>query len=202
MVAQKVAPAVYRRRRLVVFLGGIVAVLLVFWGVGALVGAVSGALKGDASQTAQVHTSSNDATGKSETSTVAECGAAHMVLGATTNMQSYRSGQDPVFSLTITNTGKAPCRMNMGTSQMEFLVTNGAERIFSSRDCQEGAKDLFRILEPGTSERANFPWRRNRSNAACSVENSPIPVGAYARYELVIKLGNLPSAKQNFTLLS
>jgi hypothetical protein len=69
-----------------------------------------------------------------------------------------------MLTLKVTNGGTMPCEVNIGTSQMEFVVTSGADRIFSSKDCQAKSEDLVKTIAPGASETANFPWSRNRTD--------------------------------------
>ena len=91
------------------------------------------------------------------------------------------------------------CEVNIGTSQMEFLVTSGADRIFSSKDCQAKSEDLVKTIAPGASETANFPWARNRTLEGCSpVEAKPGAGGAY--YIFTAKLGSRASPKAVFQL--
>ena len=90
-----------------------------------------------------------------------------------------------------------PCKVNIGTSQMEFLVTSGSDRIFSSRDCQAESDDLVRTIEPGKSETANFPWPRNRSLQGCG-ENPGGEAPAY--YVFIAKLGPKVSPQAVFQL--
>ena len=81
-----------------------------------------------------------------------------MTVTAATNKASYGPEEKPVLTLKVTNGGKLPCKVNIGTSQMEFLVTSGSDRIFSSGDCQASSNDLVKTIAPGKSETANFPW--------------------------------------------
>ncbi len=104
-----------------------------------------------------------------------------------------------MLTLKVTNGGTMPCEINIGTSQMEFLVTSGPDRIFSSRDCQAVSEDLLKVIAPGASETANFPWPRNRSVEGCQpVESKPGGGGAY--YIFTAKLGSRASPKAVFQL--
>lgn len=104
-----------------------------------------------------------------------------------------------MLTLKVTNGGTAPCQVNIGTSQMEFLVTSGPDRVFSSRDCQTTSEDLVKTIAPGASETANFPWSRNRTVEGCSVvESKPGTGGAY--YIFTAKLGSKASPKAVFQL--
>jgi len=122
-----------------------------------------------------------------------------VTVSASTDKAAYGPEENPLLTLKVTNGGTMPCEVNIGTSQMEFLVTSGADRIFSSRDCQAKSEDLVKILAPGASETANFPWPRNRSVEGCQpVEAKPGGGGAY--YIFTAKLGSKASPKAVFQL--
>lgn len=127
------------------------------------------------------------------------CNQNLVTVSASTDKAAYGPGENPLLSLKVTNGGTMPCEVNIGTSQMEFVVTSGADRIFSSKDCQAKSEDLVKTLAPGASETANFPWARNRTLEGCS----PIaakPGGGGAYYIFTAKLGSRASPKAVFQL--
>lgn len=120
-----------------------------------------------------------------------------VTVTASTDQPAYAVGQNPVLSMKITNGGAAPCQVNVGTSQMEFLVMSGEDRIFSSKDCQAKGEDLVKQIDPGKSETANFPWQRNRTSESCGVVSAKPANGTYT-FKAV--LGNKASTKAIFQL--
>lgn len=127
------------------------------------------------------------------------CDQSLVTVTASTDKPVYGDGENPLLSLKVTNGGQLPCDVNIGTSQMEFLVTSGSDRIFSSIDCQADSKDLIKSIAPGKSETANFPWPRNRSVPGCSaVLAKPGAGGAY--YVFTAKLGAKTSPNAVFQL--
>ena len=122
-----------------------------------------------------------------------------MIVTAATDKDSYAAGEKPLLSLKVTNNNKVPCEVNMGTSQMEYMITSGSDRIFSSKDCQAESADLMKTIAPGKSETANFPWQRNRTVQGCEpVEAKPGAGGAY--YVFTARLANKTSPKAVFQL--
>ncbi|MDI2036066.1 hypothetical protein PJL15_03201 [Paenarthrobacter nitroguajacolicus] len=122
-----------------------------------------------------------------------------MTVAAKTDKPAYGADEKPLLTMTITNGNAAPCEVNVGTSQMEYVVMSGSDRIFSSKDCQTGGVDLVKTIQPGKSETANFPWQRNRSLEGCGVINAkPGAGGAYYTFEA--RLGNKASPKAVFQL--
>jgi hypothetical protein len=97
----------------------------------------------------------------------------------------------------VTNVGSEPCQLNVGTTQMEFIITSGPERVFSSKDCQVKPQDLMRTIEPGTTEQANFTWERNRTVPGCHPVESPVGAGTY---QFQAKLGEITGGPAEFEL--
>lgn len=125
------------------------------------------------------------------------CPPAAVKVEATTDAAAYPAGANPLLTLAVTNTGAEPCKINVGTTQMEFVVTSGSDRIFSSADCQDGAEDLLKEFEPGATEKANFTWERLRSAPGCApVASNPNP----GWYVFTARLGETTSEKAVFQL--
>lgn len=127
------------------------------------------------------------------------CDQGKVTVSASTDAAIYPAGKTPIFSLKVTNSGSVPCEINLGTNQMEFLVTSGNDRVFSSKDCQDGGQDLVKVIPPGATETANFPWARTRSLPGCAKTLSSPGQGG-STYVLVTKLGNRTSQKAVFQL--
>jgi hypothetical protein len=122
-----------------------------------------------------------------------------VTVTAATDKPSYAAGEKPLLTLKVTNNNKVPCEVNMGTSQMEYMITSGSDRIFSSKDCQAESTDLMKTIAPGKSETANFPWQRNRTVQGCEVvEAQPGTRGAY--YVFTARLASKTSPKAVFQL--
>ncbi|MCO4255267.1 hypothetical protein [Pseudarthrobacter cellobiosi] len=196
--------AVYRRRRLFVGTALLMAVALTFGGF-AVAGAFSGTEQASstdgASESAAVPGASPSATAGSEPTPTPtpSCNQNLVTVSASTDKAAYGPDENPLLTLKVTNGGTMPCEVNIGTSQMEFLVTSGADRIFSSKDCQAKSEDLVKTIAPGASETANFPWARNRTLEGCSpIEARPGAGGAY--YIFTAKLGSRASPKAVFQL--
>ncbi|GAB3553104.1 hypothetical protein GCM10027404_24890 [Arthrobacter tumbae] len=125
------------------------------------------------------------------------CNPASIKVTGSLDAETYAPDQNPMLSLTVSNTGEVPCPVNVGTSQMEFLITSGEDRVFSSRDCQEGAEDLEVTIKPGKSETARFTWERIRSAPECAAADGVPGPGQYA---FQTRLGERTSDEIAFTL--
>jgi len=206
---------VYRRRRLVVGGALLLVIAIVVSGF-----ALAGAFKGGSQQASSTKPSPTDpvsanpaasatpsaaasatasATPSPTASATPTCNQNLVTVTASTDKPAYGPGENPMLTLKVTNGGKVPCEVNIGTSQMEFLVTSGSDRIFSSKDCQASSEDLVKVIAPGASETANFPWNRNRSVDGCK-EVAAAPGGGGAYYIFTAKLGSRASPKAVFQL--
>lgn len=200
---RRASPAVYRRRRLaVLLLAVVVSVALVAGGTAlaeVLGGRTASSSAGPATAEPPPHSAnepSPDAADEPSGGSDA-CGADAVVVSAETDRQTYGPSETPVLSLVIRNDGTVPCTVNVGTSQMEFVVASGDDRIFSSIDCQQASQDLERTIAPGGEERAPFAWSRNRTVPGCTlVDGQPAP----GTYSLTTRLGTRSSEPVQFTL--
>lgn len=208
------SPAVYRRRRLFVGIALLIVMGLAFGGL-----AVAGAFNGT-KQASSTDSATSDAAGPAPAPSASPsaaptaapsvtptptptptptCNQNLVTVSASTDKPAYGRDEKPLLSLKVTNGGTMPCEVNIGTSQMEFLVTSGADRIFSSKDCQAKSEDLVKTLAPGASETANFQWAQIRSLEGCQVIATK-PGGGGAYYIFTAKLGSKASPKAVFQL--
>lgn len=199
----------YRRRRLAVAVLGLLVLAALAVGGAAMAGLLGGQ-DGAGDPSAAASTSPGLSAGRTPptpsaapTSTGAgpsssgKCDPASVVVVAATDERTYSPDETPVLSLVIRNKGAAPCTVNVGTSQMEFVLTRGDDRVFSSVDCQESSEDLDRVIEPKGEERATFEWARNRTVPGCTVVDGEPGAGEYT---LTTRLGARSSAPVTFTL--
>ena len=189
---------------------GLVLLLIVSVGMGGFA-AVTGGMRGSSEQASSTeHNGSSGQSAQPEPTPSASptpsipatptCDQSLVTVSASTDKPAYAEGEIPLLSLKVTNGGKVACEVNLGTSQMEYTVTSGSDRIFSSVDCQAESEDLIKTLAPGQSETANFPWQRNRTIPGCgAVSAKPGAGGAY--YLFVARLGTKSSSKAAFQLL-
>lgn len=207
--------AVFRRRRLVALLGVvavivIIVLLLIRPGSGSEIAALSSTPK--PTPTAPAATTTGQATAPpaisdaptGDPSTAVACAADNIRVEAITDATSYAAGVEPKLSLSITNTGTAPCTMNAGTSQQVFTVLSGDEVYWKSTDCQTAPTDQDVLLEPGKTVASNpaITWDRTRSAPdTCSGTRDPVPAGG-ASYHLKTSIGGFESKSSAQFLLN
>jgi hypothetical protein len=185
-------PSVYWKRRAVVLLG-LVAVIVII----VLIVAQPGGSTAPVASPSPTPTA--DASG--DPTVLAECDPESIELVAKTDKDGYVDSDEPMVSMTITNTSKKDCTYNVGTDNQEYLITSGSDRIWSSKDCQTGEAPADVTLAAGVpQETAPFPWDRTRSSTSTCDGKRPAVTANGASYFLTVKLGDLESAKKQFLL--
>lgn len=178
---------VYWKRRAFVLLG-LIAVIVI------IVLIIVGGNRGE-TPTPTPSTSSSAKTDDSKTAEPAACNPAALTVTAVTDKGSYGSGEQPLLSMTIENTGAAACTVNGGTDATTFTIASGSETYWSSADCLTDAAPAPTVLEPGVPKSTTpFPWERTRSSTTtCDAERPAVPAGG-ASYHLTVALGDVVSA--------
>lgn len=136
---------------------------------------------------------------------LALCESSNITVSAITNATSYAAGVSPKLSLSVTNHGSAACRINVGTAQQVFTITNssGSQVYWKSTDCQTGATNSEITLDPGKTLTSGTPisWDREASDpATCGGARSAVPAGG-ATYALQTSVDGFASSNlAKFTL--
>jgi hypothetical protein len=211
--AARPRPEVYRRRRTLAAVLAVLVVGLLVWGIVALAGLFAGdgdpAATGGSSPAAAAPSSESAAppsgpspSGAPESASPSgasgpECAAGDIAVSADTDKGSYGANEDPVLVMSIQNTSGSDCSVNVGTTQQEFTVVSGSDRIFSTTDCLADATDVHVSIAAGEEETARFTWERLRSAPGCqSVAANPRP----GTYVFTAKLGDVSSNRATFSL--
>ncbi|EMY33247.1 hypothetical protein D477_015988 [Arthrobacter crystallopoietes BAB-32] len=195
---RKPSPAVYRRRRLAVLLLALVLVGLLVFAVLWIASLFGPGQQPVAEEPAELPVaSSSPSLSPQPLASSASCDESDITVSAATDAPAYVAGENPTLILEVENTGKSDCEVDVGTEAMEFVVTSGDDRIFSSKDCAVDTSELMRTIEAGGSERAQFTWERQRSAPGCTAVNANPQPGTYV---LVTKLGQHTSKKVIFEL--
>ncbi|MFF1879739.1 hypothetical protein [Leifsonia sp. NPDC058230] len=196
---------VYWRRRLIVGLGLLAVIVIVV-----LIFVRPGSSSGTPTSTGtpkSTTTPAADSTSIPTTPTTASgdpCKPADVTVEATTDATSYAADQMPKLSLSVTNKGTVPCKLNAGTSQQVFTITSGTEVYWKSTDCQAEKVDAEVLLEPGKTISSQTPidWDRTRSDpSTCQATREPVPAGG-ASYHLSVSVAGIESAETKQFILN
>ena len=187
-------PIVYWRRRVslllvVVVLAGLVAFALTRFG-----GDDAAAAGGDGEPAAAAVA---DEPATERAADPRTCSPEQVQVVATADAGSYAAGTTPQLGVTVRNTGADACTVDLGAAQVELLVVSGADRIWSSRDCEQDTASSVLTVEPAGEQARVVPWPRARSAAGCPSDLAEPRAGTY---QLTAAVGGVTSAPLSFGL--
>jgi hypothetical protein len=112
----------------------------------------------------------------------------------------YKVGQRPVLRLVVINAGPVPCTRDISRALREVVVTSpdGANRIWSSKDCYRSNEPDLRIMQPGERRQFEVKWAGRTSAPGCPAKRTAVQAGTYS---VIGKLGPLTSAAVPLTLV-
>ena len=197
-------PSVYWRRRLVLLLG-LIAVIIVIVLIIVRPGGTPASTPSDtpSNTTAPVDPSGTPSPSITSAEGGTACNPSQVTVVAVTDSNSYASGVKPMISMKITNAGTAPCTFDVGTGAQEYIITSGADRIWSSKDCQQSPTSTPQVLQPGVELTTTpFAWDRTRSSTTTCNATRPAAVANSTgpTYKLQVKLGSVESENVAFRL--
>jgi len=187
-------PAVYWRRRLI-FIAVVVAVvvilLLIVFRPG---GGEPAPAPSDSPGTGASDTPVDPGGSSAEPGEVAACTPTSVRVVPVVDSVEFSNGEQPMLSMEVTNIGAAPCSYEVGTGAQEYVITSGADRIWSSRDCQQEPTTETMVLQPDVKlSTTPFAWDRTRSSADSCEGSRPEVIAGGASYHLSVRLGESES---------
>lgn len=220
------ARSVYWRRRAGAVVATIVAVFLLAWIIGGLIGddgpgdpgapGMAGVLTTQTSLPPSSPPSATRFTKTSATTTAPPsttvtkpkpqppiaCADAAITVTARLGAMHYRVGQHPVMEIVIGNDGQLACTRDISRRLRELTVVSGdgVHRLWSSNDCvaPDPRKDV-RLLKAGQRVTFSITWAGRTSAKGCPARRSTVPAG---QYYVVAKLGELGSHPTRLQLTS
>lgn len=185
------------RRRITVAAIALVLVSLIIWGIVAVVGLLTPDPQSAPAPAPTAQSSSAAPSSESAEDAAKKCKSDEIKITASTDAKSYESGKKPVLILGIENKSKRECELNVGTSQQEFLISSGADRVFSTIDCLQNSEDVPLTFAAGQKEDARFTWDRVRSAPGCKAINAQPGPGTY---KFTAAIGEFESEPVSFKL--
>ncbi|MCW2716066.1 MAG: hypothetical protein JWN88_3113 [Frankiales bacterium] len=125
------------------------------------------------------------------------CAPPELQVVTASDAESYPAGGRPVLELRTTNTGPAPCTIDLGAAAVELLVVSGDDRIWSSDDCGSGGPAAPTTLEPGKTVTTKVTWAARRSLPGCAGPKAPAQPGTY---RVSGRVGQLPASGGSFRI--
>jgi hypothetical protein len=172
-------------------------------------GAASGGSGGGsaASGESSSGTTGTDASGSASAAPAADapvpanqCPDQSLAIKATPDKATYRVGEEPGFTVVITNISSTECQRDVGAGLQQALVyTLDDQRIWSNTDCFPDAQSDLRTFKPGEQAGFTVKWSGTNSVPGCEAERLPVGAGSY---KVIAQLGALRSAPEPFNMTS
>lgn len=132
---------------------------------------------------------------------VAPCSDQALSVVLYTDKPTYTKGDQPVFTVVVTNGGLAPCARDVGKAAQNVVVRSldGTRTLWSAQDCAPDKTVNNQVLNPGQQVQDNVTWSGTTSNPGCNKARVTIPVGAY---QAIAKVGARESAPITFNVVA
>lgn len=177
-----VPASVYRRRRIVVLLAGLVAVALIVVGAITVVDRVRSLFaSGDDEAASPAPVVTPTPTGTTEpTVGYADCAPPELAVTIAPDAADVPAGAAATFTITIANQGATDCVVDAGDAYRDVVIVSGSDRVWSSKDCVVAdAPSRTLLLVAGTADTTQLAWNRERSAPGCPAGQPTPQPGTY-----------------------
>ena len=127
-----------------------------------------------------------------------DCPDSTLAVKGLTSEPRYVIGDQPKFTMVVTNIGLTACQRDVGAAVLAaYVYTLDNKRLWSNLDCAPSNETLVKSFNPGEQVTTEVTWTGMGSAPQCPLPREPIGPGTY---NLVVQLGNLRSATVPFVL--
>jgi hypothetical protein len=127
-----------------------------------------------------------------------DCPDSTLAVKGITNQPQYVVGDQPKFTMVVTNIGLVACKRDVGAAVLAaYVYSLDNTRLWSNLDCAPSNETLVKMFQPGEQVTTEVTWTGMGSAPQCPLPRQPIGPGTY---NLVVQLGNLRSATVPFML--
>lgn len=127
-----------------------------------------------------------------------DCPDSNLAIKGVTNAPQYVIGDQPKFTMVVTNIGLVACKRDVGAAVLAaYVYSLDNKRLWSNLDCAPSNETLVKTFNPGEQVTTEVTWTGMGSAPQCPLPREPIGPGTY---NLVVQLGNLRSAAMPFIL--
>jgi hypothetical protein len=127
-----------------------------------------------------------------------DCPDSTLAVKGITSQPQYVVGEQPKFTMVVTNIGLVACKRDVGAAVLAAYVYGlDNTRLWSNLDCAPSNETLVKTFSPGEQVTTEVTWTGMGSAPNCPLPRQPIGPGTY---NLVVQLGNLRSATVPFIL--
>ncbi len=127
-----------------------------------------------------------------------DCPDSTLAVKGITSEPRYTIGDQPKFTMVVTNIGLVGCQRDVGAAVLAaYVYSLDNKRLWSNLDCAPSNETLVKMFNPGEQVTTEVTWTGMGSEPQCPLPRQPIGPGTY---NLVVQLGNLRSATVPFML--
>ena len=127
-----------------------------------------------------------------------DCPDSTLAVKGVTSEPKYVIGDQPKFTMVVTNIGLVGCQRDVGAAVLAaYVYSLDNTRLWSNLDCAPSNETLVKTFNPGEQVTTEVTWTGMGSAPDCPLPRQPIGPGTY---NLVVQLGNLRSAAVPFIL--
>ncbi len=127
-----------------------------------------------------------------------DCPDSTLAVKGLTNQPQYAIGDQPKFTMVVTNIGLVACKRDVGAAVLAaYVYSLDNKRLWSNLDCAPSNETLVKTFDPGEQVTTAVTWTGMGSAPQCPLPRPAIGPGTY---NLVVQLGNLRSLPVPFIL--
>jgi hypothetical protein len=127
-----------------------------------------------------------------------DCPDSTLAVKGLTNAPQYFTGDQPKFTMVVTNIGLVACKRDVGAAVLAaYVYSLDNKRLWSNLDCAPSNETLVKAFTPGEQVTTAVTWTGMGSAPHCPLPRPAIGPGTY---NLVVQLGNLRSQPVPFIL--
>jgi hypothetical protein len=127
-----------------------------------------------------------------------DCPDSTLAVKGITSQPQYVFGEQPKFTMVVTNIGLVACQRDVGAAVLAaYVYSLDTTRLWSNLDCAPSNETLVKKFSPGEQVTTEVTWTGMSSAPGCPLPRQPIGAGTYT---LVVQLGNLRSAPVPFII--
>jgi hypothetical protein len=127
-----------------------------------------------------------------------DCPDSTLAVKGITSAPDYVMGDQPKFTMVVTNIGLVACKRDVGAAVLSaYVYSLDNKRLWSNLDCAPSNETLVKTFNPGEQVTTEVTWTAMGSAPNCPLPREPIGPGTY---NLIVQLGNLRSAPVPFIL--
>jgi len=127
-----------------------------------------------------------------------DCPDSTLAVKGLTNAPQFFIGDQPKFTMVVTNIGLVSCKRDVGAAVLSaYVYSLDNKRLWSNLDCAPSNETLIKSFAPGEQVTTAVTWTGMGSTPHCPLPRPAIGPGTY---NLVVQMGNLRSLAVPFML--